>query len=373
MVVMAPLVLADVDCRDGGYALELLPSDDQGGGRGEYQLDVVNLTSGPGIYRLSAWVKYSSDLVIPPENRTVFHARWWNQEGEIKDGTNKVFDEKFWPSVSDVYQYLSVDFDTDGDEPSWIEWYVGYPLLLEGGSVRLTGLQVQGPDGRRYIKNSNFLWGKHPAEYTERKSYGNTTIVEDCTLPPTYFRRFRLSNLSTVNFMSNINFINDGNVDAIIDISGSFQPFTFGSLSYSWFDDDDTDDWLYVYPNRIQWLDNILIYFDADGFITSPSPKNIIVSNDMLFPGKIAHATLVSGIDFLTTHYKGHHHDFDHTHLILPGLRYDPDDYCFRSDVLNYLPALLFNYEKNDTDPLLLDFTFGPNQPTSYYSCDWTS
>ena len=373
LLVVSIVAVRAEDC--GGYALELLPSPEASPGRGEYQLDIVNLTSGPGIYRLSAWVMYSLDLEIPDGNRTVFHARWWNQEGEIKDGTNKVFEEKFWPTEPDVYQFLSLDFDTGDEEPSWIEWYVGYPLLLEEGSIRMTGLQAEGPDGRRYIVNGDFIGGQDIEYYQATKSYGVTDIVKDDTLPCIENRWYSYGGLIDTKDMSSevqkIDFIQrrEGYVDALFDLRGSFQPHTFGSLNYYWFETEDAGPWS---PNRVHFLSNVRIYFDANGFITTPSPKNIIVTDAML-PHR-PFACQVSGVDFFNKFYSPHwpHSQFcsfchfdDLTHLCLPGLRYDYDD--DRIDV--FLPALLFNYD-NDTSPLLLDLTFGPDQSSSYYRWD---
>jgi len=339
------------------------------------------LTSGAGTYRLSAWVKYSSDLEIPPGKRTVFHARWYSaSDAEIKSGTNLEFDEDLWPTAPDVYQHISMEFDTGDVDASRIEWYVGYPMFLTAGSIRLTGLQVEGPDGRRYIHNGNFLegrgeynnfiGGRNIEYYNEGKSYGETAIVEDCALPCIERRNFGIdprNPLSSENWsaeVQNIPFIKDRGVGAVFYVIGSFQPGTFGSLNYYQFRVASGPS---GEPNRVHFLDNILVYFDANGFITTPSPRNVIVTDDMVHTLPSPYSDYgISGVDFFAKYYGD---PKNYTHLSLPGLRYDSGegDTFEAIEVLDYLPGVLFNGEAKVSR--FHDLTFGPDQPVRYSRC----
>eukprot|EP00634_Sargassococcus_sp_CCMP2135_P003505 CAMPEP_0198657330 /NCGR_PEP_ID=MMETSP1467-20131203/14507_1 /TAXON_ID=1462469 /ORGANISM="unid. sp., Strain CCMP2135" /LENGTH=371 /DNA_ID=CAMNT_0044393495 /DNA_START=43 /DNA_END=1158 /DNA_ORIENTATION=- len=340
-----------------GSVLELRPSPNGG----EYQLDIDRLPAGAGIYRLSAWVRLSWNLVIPPESRTVFHSRFFDSTGaEIGSGTNLVFDEDLWPTAPGVYQHFSVAFDTGDVAPSLIEWYVGYPMLHTAGNIRMTGLQVEAPDGQRSFFGGNgggrysFTWA-----YNEAKSYGLTGFVDDCAFisedhsySPVYINSFRVN---TTNMSPEVNDIplikrSGGILGATFTITGSQQPNTFGSLSYSWFETPGDPDLV----DFVVFLNNVLVYFDANGYVTTPSPKNPIVSDEMLFRPSRS----VSGIEFLKKYYAGS--QFDHTHLSFNGLRFENGSYTFQGN----LPALLFNEEKKGVAPLTLDLSFG--QPNRY-------
>jgi len=366
---VAGVIADDASCR-GGYALELRPAGDSAEqvGRGEYQLDIRNLTSGPGIYRLSAWVRYSSSLQIPPGNRTLFHARFYAASGaEIGSGTNLVYDEELWPSVAGTYQHLQLEFDTGDKEPARIEWYVGYPLLLDAGWIRMTGVQVEGPDGRRYVKNGDFIDGQDIEYYSESNSYGEFVIRKDFSLPCVEARRY-LATLSSEfwpDAVKNIPFIARrlGDVGAAFEVRGSFRRGTFGSLTYFWHEVEDAGP---ASPNRVYFLDNVLCYFDANGFITTPSPKNLIVTDDMLPDSGFDFQ--LSGFDFFSQYYYKSN-EFYHSHLAIPGLRYD-----FEQDTIRpvfHVPVLgVFNYDSRpdleDDVYFPVDLTFGYNQPSTY-------
>jgi hypothetical protein len=159
----AAVTLDDLDSKESDLVAETHNSSGCygvvfGQGNSEYQLNIHLPAGSPaGVYTLRAVAKVSSEY----DGVEMFlHSRWWTSGNHVIGTTGNG-----WPSDRDVWQPIEMTFDTGSAVPARLEWYVGYPQSNTAGSASITQLQLEGPNGKQFLKDGMFPHGSHMQTY----------------------------------------------------------------------------------------------------------------------------------------------------------------------------------------------------------------
>ena len=154
-----------------------------GPGAHEYKVIVEGINYGPGTYRLEAFAKVDKDY--NGADRRFMHSIWYNNGGDVVGQTSGSFDPDQWPTKPDEWQPIFEIMNTQY-YPTTMEWLVGFPGENTEGYKYITDLKVIAPDGTQYIADGTFMGGNHLASFRPDLSYGDFSIIRDCSTPSLY-------------------------------------------------------------------------------------------------------------------------------------------------------------------------------------------
>ena len=154
------------------WALEIEPGTDT-----QYVVSVPTVTSGNGIYTLTAYAKYSADY----DGEKIFmRSLWYDVLGNLLSTQNNAFDPESWPTEPDEYHFISEIYNARQAPPASMKWLVGFPGDNTAGSRFITNLQITGPDGAKYILDGDFPAGNDLALFDPAESSGDFGVIRDC-------------------------------------------------------------------------------------------------------------------------------------------------------------------------------------------------
>ncbi|AHA54786.1 putative membrane protein [Emiliania huxleyi virus 145] len=154
------------------FSLRIEPTAGQ---KNEYRTEIDLTNYGAGEYILSADVYFSDDF---DGVARVTHSRWYdaNSQDSIFGATSPTPHSQ-WRSITDS---ITVSFN-----PTYMQWFVGFPVESTTGYVWITNLQVTAPNGDLLIPDGTFPNGQNLEQYKPVRFPDLFSIVPSCANAPT--------------------------------------------------------------------------------------------------------------------------------------------------------------------------------------------
>lgn len=155
---------SQMGCDTGCYGVLL------GTGGPEYKLNIDLAGNPAGVYTLRAMAQVSNDY--DGEEKMLLYSRCYSAQSIVIGRTCGG-----WPTKRGVWTPIEESFDTGSVAPNNIHWNVGVALRNNTrGTVRITHLQLFGPNGQQLLVDGSFGRRSHMQAYSAVDSVGPYSI-----------------------------------------------------------------------------------------------------------------------------------------------------------------------------------------------------
>ena len=150
------------------YLLRVEPT---GGDETRYHLEIDLTDYGTGEYTVSADAYFSPDF---DGDARILHSRWFSHDGSairaIQDDSSL---HSGWRELTEAI--------TISEKPSYMRWFVAFPVQSTRGNVWIKNLQVTAPNGDKLINDGTFPYGRNMRQYIPNRSSERSFSIVPCT------------------------------------------------------------------------------------------------------------------------------------------------------------------------------------------------